>query len=447
MAHMMKHTKAACGHIFAHYDRKAEHISNENVDRTRTHLNYNLATHQTMDQGEFVRQRCSEVRCQNRKDVNVMVSWVITAPKDLPEQELKAFFQSCYDFCVKRYGLENVVSAYVHMDEVTPHMHFAFVPVKLTFKEDKKNPNISTEVKKVSAKEVVNRNDLKTFHESLQRYVSKELGHEVSILNEATKEGNKSISELKRQSATERLQEATEKASRIVSEAQKEAEDIEVSVNTLKTEKTALQDDIQALQTEKEQLTSAEVEAIKAEKTVFGGLKGVSHKEFEAVRRTAAVVDTAIADKEAAEARAKAAEQAAAKAKAEADLRVQQAYADANRQLDELRREDRAELEKEKRNLPSLKVREEQIELRRQVKELQSELDRMTYGIAVQRNKLEKFLGVLPGQFGESFFVESVNKATGMNFTHSSEIVKYLSDLETGIEKANTKIKKNELVK
>ena len=236
MAHMMKHTKASCGHMFAHFDRRAEHISNENLDRTRTHLNYNLATHQTMDQGEFVRKRCAEVRCQNRKDVNVMVSWVVTAPKDLPEAEHKAFFQSSYDFLKKRYGLENVVSAYVHMDEVTPHMHFAFVPVVRTFKQDKKNPDISTEVVKVSAKECVNRYDLQSFHEGLQRYVERELGHKVSILNEATKEGNRSIEELKRQSATERLQEATEKASKIVSKAQMQAQGINDSLIAVKAE-------------------------------------------------------------------------------------------------------------------------------------------------------------------------------------------------------------------
>ena len=236
MAHMMKHTKASCGHMFAHFDRKAEHISNENLDRTRTHLNYNLATHQQMDQGEFVRQRCSEVRCQNRKDVNVMVSWVVTAPKDLPEAEHKAFFQASYDFLQKRYGKENVVSAYVHMDEVTPHMHFAFVPVVRTFKQDKKNPDISTEVVKVSAKECVNRYDLQSFHEGLQRYVERELGHEVSILNEATKEGNRSIEELKRQSATERLQEANEKASKIVSKAQTQAQAVKDSLIAVKAE-------------------------------------------------------------------------------------------------------------------------------------------------------------------------------------------------------------------
>lgn len=279
MAHMMKHTKASCGHMFAHFDRRAEHISNENLDRTRTHLNYNLATHQTMDQGEFVRQRCSEVHCQNRKDVNVMVSWVVTAPKDLPEREYKPFFEASYDFLKKRYGLENVVSAYVHMDEVTPHMHFAFVPVVRTFKQDRKNPDISTEWNKVSAKECVNRYDLQGFHESLQRYVSKELGHEVSILNEATKEGNRSIEELKRQSATERLQEATEKASKIVSKAQEGVKVAEDRVRALESEKTVLEGEIRVLAEQKQdrQLKINEITSIRPEyeKGLFGGIKGV----------------------------------------------------------------------------------------------------------------------------------------------------------------------------
>lgn len=122
------------------------------------------------------------------------------------------------------------------MDEVTPHMHFAFVPVVRTFKQDRKNPDISTEVYKVSAKECVNRYDLQGFHESLQRYVSKELGHEVSILNEATKEGNRSIEELKRQSATERLQEATAEASKIVSKAQTQAQAVKDSLIAVKAE-------------------------------------------------------------------------------------------------------------------------------------------------------------------------------------------------------------------
>lgn len=230
MAHVMKHTRASCGHMFAHFDRRAANISNENLDRTRTHLNYNLAIHQQMDQGEFVRQRCSEVRCQNRKDVNVMVSWVVTAPKDLPEAEYKDFFKATYDFLENRYGAKNVVSAYVHMDEVTPHMHFAFVPVYLKERELFEGSGAFVYDERLSAKNVVDRNDLRTFHNGLQKYIERELGHSVSILNEATREGNKSIEELKRQSATERLQEAEKQAEAIISKANQEEQSIKTKV-------------------------------------------------------------------------------------------------------------------------------------------------------------------------------------------------------------------------
>lgn len=227
MAHCMKHTKASCGHMFAHFDRKAEHISNENVDRTRSHLNYNLAAHQQMEQGEFVRQRCSEVRCQNRKDVNVMVSWIVTVPKDLPQQAEPAFFQAAYDFLENRYGRSNVVSAYVHMDEVTPHMHFAFVPVT----EDRKRGGY-----KVSAKEVINRRDLQTFHSDLSKYLEQQLGFPVNVLNEATKEGNRSIEQLKRQSATEQIAAAAAEAAQIVSDAQEKATALNDSLIAVRAE-------------------------------------------------------------------------------------------------------------------------------------------------------------------------------------------------------------------
>jgi hypothetical protein len=213
--------------MFSHFDRQKDNFSNENIDREKTHLNYNLAVHQQMKQGDFIKQRCSEVRMQNRADVNVMCSWAVTAPKDLHEHEHEKFFKETYIFLENRYGKENVVSSWVHNDEVTPHMHFAFVPVV----EDKKRDDY-----KVSAKEAINRKDLQTFHKDLSSHLERKLGHEVSILNEATKEGNRSIEELKRQSAKERLQEVTQEASRIVSKAQEEVKEIETSLTPLKAE-------------------------------------------------------------------------------------------------------------------------------------------------------------------------------------------------------------------
>lgn len=217
----MKHTKASCGHMFAHYDRKAEYISNENLDRSKTHLNYNLATHQQEQQGEFVRKRCSEVKCFNRQDVNVMCSWVLTAPKDLPKKDNLIFFQQSYNFMAERYGKENIVSAYVHHDETTPHMHFAFVPVV----EDNKKGGY-----KVSAKELITRKDLQTFHFDLQQHLNKALGYEVGVMNEATREGNKTVAELKQETAIRKTKELEEKL-----------EKAEISVNATESHLESLQ--------------------------------------------------------------------------------------------------------------------------------------------------------------------------------------------------------------
>lgn len=214
MAHVMKFTKAACGHMFKHYERAKEFnpetgqleyvkFANQQINPERTHLNYNLAVHQTMRQGDFIRKRCSEVKLQKRKDVKVMCSWVVTAPKDLPETEQAAFFKAVYDFMVKRYGEENVISAYVHMDETTPHMHFAFVPVT----PDKKKGGY-----KVSAKEVIDKRELLVFHKELAKHLEKVLGHSVGVLNGTTAQGNKSIAELKEKSALERADKAEKEA-------------------------------------------------------------------------------------------------------------------------------------------------------------------------------------------------------------------------------------------
>ena len=210
MAHCKKFTKAACGQMFSHYDRRKEHFGNENIDKARIHLNYNLATHQQMEQGDFVRQRCSEVRMQNRKDLNVMCAWVITVPKELHETEHKQFFKESYNFLANRYGENNNISAWVHNDEMTPHLHYAFVPVV----EDKKRNGY-----KVSAKEAITKRDLQTFHKDLEQYLKQKLGHTVGILNEATKNGNKSISDLKKETAQQKVREARVEASRIVSTA------------------------------------------------------------------------------------------------------------------------------------------------------------------------------------------------------------------------------------
>lgn len=261
MAHVMKMTRGAVGHMCKHYERatdeKGEYIKfgNEDIETSRSHLNYNLAP-QRDSQGGFIKARCNEVKCLNRKDVNVVCSWVVTLPKDFSELNKgkeKEFFEGTYKFLEKRYGKENVVSSYVHMDETTPHMHFCFVPV--IYDKNK-------EQYKVSAKEVVCKYDLQTFHSDLQGYLEQSRGIRANVLNEATIEGNKSIEELKRGTAIEKLNMALS-----------EVQAVEGHITKLEVHKSALEEQIQSL--EGKILTLQEVNQVKIKKPFLGGEKAV----------------------------------------------------------------------------------------------------------------------------------------------------------------------------
>ena len=206
MAHVKKYTMSAIGHMANHYGRSdvgqaAEYIirGNENIDPNLTPLNYNLAAEdQQLPQVDFIHKRMSEIRVQKRADVNVLCDWVITQPKELPADRSRDFFESVYAFMRDRYGKRNVISAYVHMDETTPHMHFAFMPVVA----DRRRGG-----EKLCAKELLTRKELQAFHNDLQNAVERDLGIEVHLLNGATQNGNRSITELKRALAEENLQE------------------------------------------------------------------------------------------------------------------------------------------------------------------------------------------------------------------------------------------------
>lgn len=210
MAHVAKYTRSQIGGLTRHFERAKKEsgeyqaFGNQEIDIARSHLNYNLAPVRDGGQLGFIKQRVSKVHCLNRADVNVMCSWVVTAPKGLGEDEHGVFFDEVYGFLNGRYGDgsdRNVISAYVHMDETTPHIHYAFVPVVWDEKKQKD---------KVSAKMVVHRRDLQSFHPDLERHMAEVFGREIGILNEATKDGNRTIEELKRGSALAELQKAQE---------------------------------------------------------------------------------------------------------------------------------------------------------------------------------------------------------------------------------------------
>nr|WP_302046504.1 MobV family relaxase [Leuconostoc lactis] len=125
--------------------------------------------------------RLDDVYCMKRDDVKALATWIVTLPEEIaeaPYEQQSAFFEATTNFLNERYGQENAVAAVVHYDETTPHLHYAFVPVVF---DDKKSRY------KVSAKEVLTRHDLQTFHEDLDQHLKKVLPfYEHGILNNKT---------------------------------------------------------------------------------------------------------------------------------------------------------------------------------------------------------------------------------------------------------------------
>lgn len=134
---VQKMSRGSVKGIEIHDRREKEGVShtNSDIDWERSGLNYDLCPAQNESFLRAVRQRIEELQLPRavRKDAVVMAQVLVTSDNDffrgLPPEKMRAFFRDAYDFLADRYGKENVVSATVHMDEQTPHMHFNFVPV------------------------------------------------------------------------------------------------------------------------------------------------------------------------------------------------------------------------------------------------------------------------------------------------------------------------------
>ena len=134
------------GHIEAHNERtKEKYPSNPDVDTARSHLNFHLVTPQRKYRAEAEKQ-IAEAGCRTRSDsVRVVEALVTASPeffKGKKKSEVKAYFQEALDFIQEHQDPKTIISAVVHMDEKTPHMHLCFVPLtedkrKLTQWQDK----------------------------------------------------------------------------------------------------------------------------------------------------------------------------------------------------------------------------------------------------------------------------------------------------------------------
>ena len=121
------------GYIESHNERtKEKYASNPDVDTSRSHLNFHLVTPQRKYRAEAEKQ-IAEVGCRTRSDsVRVVEALVTASPeffKGKKKAEVKDYFTEALAFIREHQDPKTIISAVVHMDEKTPHMHLSFVPL------------------------------------------------------------------------------------------------------------------------------------------------------------------------------------------------------------------------------------------------------------------------------------------------------------------------------
>lgn len=271
VCHMAKHGSGAVGGLQSHVERERESKSNPDIDYNRTDDNYSLV--ECDNYRKAIQGNISELKLDRavRKDAVLTCSFVVTSSqdffKDKSPEETKAFFTETVEFFKDRYGAQNVISAKVHMDEATPHLHLLLTPIKDG---------------KLSAKTMFDRVELRGLQTDLHASVGLQRGLERG--KEGSSKGHLSENRYKAEKAIEAARAAEQKLAALTPKL----------------------------------LKAEEVERLQGKKTLIGNaLKNVSYTDFVSLKETAAHVEEVAGAVAAANRRVDLAERAADSARKE----------------------------------------------------------------------------------------------------------------------------------
>lgn len=131
-----KLTRVQAMGAYKHNERKTKNYSNKNIDKIKTELNYYLKKNELSYIKEFDKMKEEyDLKGQIRSNSNIICEMVFTSDQkffdEIGYEESKRYFNESYKFICnyKNLGEQNIISAVVHMDEDTPHMHLIFIPV------------------------------------------------------------------------------------------------------------------------------------------------------------------------------------------------------------------------------------------------------------------------------------------------------------------------------
>ncbi|MFV5902762.1 MobV family relaxase [Staphylococcus gallinarum] len=218
--------------IQKHVQRENNNYENEDIDHSKTHLNYDLVNDNKQNFNNLIDEKIEQNYTGKRKirtDAVKHVDGLITSDKEFFDnqtpEDTKQFFEHAKDFLEQEYGKDNLLYATVHMDEKTPHMHYGVVPI--------------TTDGHLSAKEIVgNKKALTDFQDRFNEYVNQrgydlERGQSKQITN--AKHEQMSQYKQKTEYHKQEYERESQKLGYIRQKTDKLMQEYQKSLNTLKT--------------------------------------------------------------------------------------------------------------------------------------------------------------------------------------------------------------------
>lgn len=173
VARVETRTRESIGKYERHNERKNEHYGNMNVDLSRTPMNVHFKSCGDMTYNETLDKLVADGKVSLRglkKDAKIFDEMILDVNTDYFENHgsyeyAKRFYAEAYQFAVKIYGKDNILSAVMHADEVNLalseqygepiyhyHMHIVALPVvekQVLWTKRCKNPELVGTVKEI----------------------------------------------------------------------------------------------------------------------------------------------------------------------------------------------------------------------------------------------------------------------------------------------------------
>ena len=196
-----KLTRVEAQRAYIHNARRSKGHTNKDIDNTRTHLNFYCKKNEQTYIKEFDRiKKEYDLKGHIRSNSIILCEMMITSDNEFFDkiglEETKRYFKESYKFVCnyKNLGEKYIVSAVVHLDETTPHMHLIYIPVIHT--KDKEG----NEIDKICARDFWRgRDSYRDLQNEFHKYItSKGFDLERGLPIEETGAKHQKIEELKK---------------------------------------------------------------------------------------------------------------------------------------------------------------------------------------------------------------------------------------------------------